>query len=281
MGAGDASQVSRSQTVVGGLTIPYMKGGRGRPLLYLHGLGGWGRWDTFHLALALTNTVYAPQLPGWADGRIPEGVSGAPDYARIMLGFLDSIEVNLADVAGHSFGGWIALCLAAQSPARVGKLVLLDPLGVQDASAPAINFEALDQDAFLKAAFAQTGVVAVRRDFGAELEDVRTSPEFQKQWKSLEILIRLLRGRYGDPDLIKIARKIEAETLIVWGREDRLAPSQNGEALAAAIPRATLALIPDAAHTPMRERPETSQRLVRNFLLGVKQDEDAELIVRA
>src|SRR5690242_8443327 len=97
------------------------------------------------------------------------------------------------------FGGWIALCLAAKSPARVAKLVLLDPLGVQDASAPTINLEALDQEAFLKAAFAQTGVVAVRRDFGAELEDVRTSPEFQKQWKSREILIQLLRGRYDDP----------------------------------------------------------------------------------
>jgi len=280
MGAGDASQVSRGQVVVGDLTISYMKGGRGRPLLYLHGLGGWGRWDTFHIALALTNTVYAPQLPGWADGRIPSQVSSAADYARIMIGFLDSLGVTEVDLAGHSFGGWIALRLAAENPARVVKLVLLDPLGVQRPGTRAVDLEALDQEAFLKAAFAQTGVVAVRRDFGAELEDVRSSPEFEKQWKSREILIRLLRGRYGDPDLIRIAQKVAAQTLIVWGREDGLAAWRNGEALAAAVPHATLAVIPGAGHSPMRERRETVQRIVRNFLLGVEQDEDPELIRR-
>jgi pimeloyl-ACP methyl ester carboxylesterase len=281
VGAGDASVVSRGQASVGNLTIPYMKGGRGRPLLYLHGLGGWGRWDTFHIALALTNTVYAPQLPGWSDGRVPEGVTGAADYARIMLGFLDSLGLKEIDVAGHSFGGWIALRMAAENPGRVAKLVLLDPLGIETPGTPAVDLEALDRDSFLTAAFAHTGVVAVLRDFGAELEDVRNSPEFEKQWKSREILIRLLHGRYGDPDLLKIAQRISAETLIVWGREDGIAPSRNAAPLAAAIPRATLAVIPETGHSPMRERPETSQRLVRNFLLGVEQDEDADLIVRA
>jgi pimeloyl-ACP methyl ester carboxylesterase len=280
MGAGDASLVSRGQAVIGDLTIPYMKGGRGRPLLYLHGLGGWGRWDTFHIALALTNTVYAPQLPGWADGRIPEGLKGAADYSRIMAGFLDVVGMKDADVVGHSFGGWVAIHLAAENAGRITKLVLMDPLGLDTPGTPAVNLEALDQEAFLNAAFAQTGVVAVRRDFGAELEDVRSSPEFEKQWKSRDILIRLLRGRYGDPDLIKIAQGITAATLILWGREDRLAPSSNAAALAAAIPHATLAVIPETAHSPMRERRETSQRIVRNFLLGVEQDEDADLIVR-
>lgn len=280
MGAGDASQVSRGQALVGDLTIPYMKGGRGRPLLYLHGLGGWGRWDTFHIALALTNTVYAPQLPGWADGRIPAKVSSTSDYAGIMSGVLDVLGVTETDLAGHSFGGWIALLIAAENPARVGKLVLLDPLGAETPGTPAVNLETLDQGAFLKAAFAQTGVVAVRRDFGAELEDVRSSPEFEKQWKSREILAQLLRGRYGDPDLIRIAQKVTAQTLIVWGREDGLASWRNGKALAAAMPHATLAVIPGAGHTPMRERRETSQRIVRNFLLGVEQDEDMELILR-
>jgi pimeloyl-ACP methyl ester carboxylesterase len=269
VGAGDASVVSRGQVSVGELTIPYMKGGRGRPLLYLHGLGGWGRWDTFHIALALTNTVYSPQLPGWSDGRVPEGLTGAADYARIMIGFLDSLGLKETDVAGHSFGGWIALRMAAESSGRVGKLVLLDPLGVETPGTPAVNLEALDRDAFLTAAFAHTGVVAVLRDFGAELEDVRNSPEFEKQWKSREILIRLLHGRYGDPDLLTIAQKISSDTLIVWGREDGIAPARNAAPLAAAIPRATLAIIPETGHSPMRERPETSQ------------DEDVDLIVRA
>src|SRR5207249_5601058 len=47
MGAGDASQFTRNTVKVGDLTIAYLKGGRGQPLLYLHGLSGWGRWESY------------------------------------------------------------------------------------------------------------------------------------------------------------------------------------------------------------------------------------------
>ena len=97
--------------------------------------------------------------------------------------------------------------------------------------------------------------------------------------KIREIISRLLRGRYSDPALLAKARSIAADTLIVWGRNDDLVPPRHGEALAAAIPRAQLALIPDAGHTPMRERRETTQRLVRNFLLGADIEDDATSLV--
>ena len=281
MGAGDASQITRAAATVGALTIPYMKGGRGRPLLFIHGLSGWSRWETFHIALALTNTVYAPCLPGWPDGEIPAAITGVADFARVMGAFLDAVDVKQADLVGHSFGGWIALELAALDPARFSKLVVLDPMGVKMTGAPAVDLAALDEEAFLRAAFVHTGVVAVRSDFGAILEDVRKGHEFENQWKSRAIIARLLNGRYADPGLQTKARAITADTLIVWGRNDALVPSRHGEALAAAIPKAQLALIPDAGHTPMRERRETTQRLVRNFLLGADFDEDAALIVKS
>ena len=71
MGAGYASQFTRNTVKVGDLTIPYLKGGRGQPLLYLHGLSGWGRWESYHITFGITNLVYAPQLPGWPDGPVP------------------------------------------------------------------------------------------------------------------------------------------------------------------------------------------------------------------
>ena len=71
MGAGDASQFTRNTVKVGGLTISYLKGGRGEPLVYLHGLSGWGRWESYHIALGITNMVYAVQLPGWQAASFP------------------------------------------------------------------------------------------------------------------------------------------------------------------------------------------------------------------
>ncbi len=276
MGAGYASQFTRNIAKVGDLTISYFKGGRGHPLLYLHGLGGWGRWESYHLALGITNLVYAPQLPGWQDGLIPPSVTSVRDYARIMVGFLDAVGVNMVDLVGHSFGGWIALYMAVEHPQRVAKLILVDAMGLDVPAAPGVNLEALDAEQFLRVAFAQTGEVVIRGDFGGVVEDVRQGQEFQKQWKSREIVARLVRGQYTDPELTKKVNAITAETLLIWGREDGIVPWQHGEVLAAAIPRARLAVIAEAGHTPMREKRETFQRLVHNFLIGQEEDVERE-----
>ena len=280
MGAGYASQFTRNTAKVGELTISYFKGGRGRPLLYLHGLAGWGRWESYHLAMGITNLAYAPQLPGWSDGQIPSSVTSVSDYTRAILQFLDAVEVNTVDLVGHSFGGWIALSMAVEQPQRVAKLILIDAMGLDVPAAPAANLEAMQEEAFLRAAFAQTGEVVIRGDFGGVVEDVRQGQEFQKQWKSREIVARLVCGQYADPELTEKVHTITTDTLIVWGREDGIVPWQHGEVLAAAMPRARLAVIADAGHTPMREKRETFQRLVHNFLIGQEEDVEREEVVK-
>ena len=280
MGAGDASQFTRNTVKIGDLTIPYFKGGRGQPLLYLHGLSGWGRWESYHMALGITNMVYAPQLPGWQDGQIPTSLTSVRDYARVMIHFLDAVGISTVDLVAHSFSGWIALYMAVEHPARVGKLVLVDTMGVHAPGAPAANLEAMDEEAFLRAAFARSGVVVVRGDFGGVTEDVRKGQEFEKQWKSREVVAKLVRGRYADPELTQKVKTITADTLIVWGHEDGIVPWQHGEVLAAAIPRARLAVIADAGHTPMREKRETFQRLVHNFLIGQEEGVERDGVVK-
>jgi pimeloyl-ACP methyl ester carboxylesterase len=280
MGAGYASQFTRNTARVGELTISYLKGGRGRPLLYLHGLGGWGRWESHHLAMGVSHLVYAPQLPGWPDGQILPSVTSVSDYAGLMRQFLDAVEVNTVDLVGHSFGGWVALSLAVEHPQRVAKLVLVDAMGVDAPDAPAADLGAMDEEAFLRAAFAQTGEVVIRGDFGGVMEDVRQGQEFQKQWRSREIVARLVRGQYADPELTKKLNTITAETLIIWGHEDGVVPWRHGEVLATAIPRARLVVFADAGHTPMREKRETFQRLVHNFLIGQDEGVESDVVVK-
>lgn len=280
MGAGNASQFTRNRAKVGGLTITYLQGGHGRPLLYLHGLGGWGKWETYHLALGITNLVYAPQLPGWQDGQIPPGIHSVSDYADTMLKFLDAVAVETVDLVGHSFGGWIALHMATEHPQRVSKLVLVDAMGLEVPAAPATDLDRLDEEAFLTAAFAKTGVVLVAGDFGGVVEDLRHSQEFEKQWKSREMVGKLVQDRWGDPELTHKVGSISADTLVVWGREDRLVPWQHGEFLAAAIPRSKFAVIDEAAHTPMREKRETFQRIVRDFLVGQEEELEKDSMVK-
>lgn len=274
MGAGDASQFTRNTAKVGDLAVSYFKGGRGQPLLYLHGLTGWGRWETYHMALGVTNLVYAPQLPGWPDGQIPARLSSVWDCAQLMAQFLDVVKEKSVDLVGHSFGGWIALAMAEDYPERVSHLVLVDAMGLDVPDAPAADLGRMDEEAFLKAAFAQTGEVVIRGDFAGVRENVRKGQEFEKQWKSREIVETLVHGSYADSQLTKRLSTITADTLVVWGREDHIVPWRHGEVLAQSIPRAKFAVIADAGHTPMREKRETFQRIVRDFLIG--QDEELE-----
>lgn len=274
MGAGHGSQFSRSSVKVGELTVQYLKGGQGKPLLYLHGIGGWGRWETHHLGMGVTNEVYAPQLPGWQTGKIPLAVSSVRDYAGIMLQFLDTLRIENVDLVGHSIGGWVAAYMASEHPERISRLVLIDPLGLDVPTHPAANLAQIDEKSFLTAAFAQTGVVLVAGDFGGHLEDVRTSQEFKRQWKGRGLVAQLANGYRSDPDLTHKVKSLAMPTLIVWGREDGLVPWQQGEVLASTIPHAKFAVIAEASHTPMRDKRETFQYLVHSFLIG--QEEDVE-----
>ena len=281
MGAGDASQFTRNTAKIGGLTVSYLKGGRGQPLLYLHGLTGWGRWETYHMALGVTNLVYAPQLPGWPDGQIPARLASVWDYAQVMTQFLDVVKETRVDLVGHSFGGWVALAMAEDHPERVSRLVVVDAMGLDVPDAPAADLGGMDEEAFLKAAFAQTGEVVIRGDFAGVRENVRKGQEFEKQWKSREIVETLVHGSYADSQLTQRLSTITADTFIVWGREDHIVPWRHGEVLAQSIPHAKFALIADAGHTPMREKRETFQRIVRDFLIGQEEEVERDSMVKS
>ena len=85
----------------------------------------------------------------------------------------------------------------------MSRLVLVDAMGLDVPDAPAANLGHVDEEAFLQAAFAQTGEVVIRGDFAGVREDVRRGQEFEKQWKSREIVARLHVGSTADSQLTK------------------------------------------------------------------------------
>jgi len=158
--------------------------------------------------------------------------------------------------------------------------VLVDAMGVYVPDTPALKLEQVDEEAFLQAAFAQTGEVVIRGDFAGVREDVRRGQEFDKQWKSREIVAKIVRGQYVDPELTNNLSAITGDTLIVWGREDKIVPWRHGEVLAQSIARSKLAVIAETSHTPMREKRETFQRIVRDFLIGQEEELERESMVK-
>src|SRR6476660_6932769 len=148
MGAADGAVFTRNRVKVGDFDIGYLRGGRGEPLVYLHGMGGGGKWVSYHMAFANDTLTYAPQLPGWQDWEAPPGLSSIDDYVRLAEDFLDALKIGSVTLAGHSLGAWIALKLAATRPARVARLICVDALGLETPDAPAVDLSALDEEEF-------------------------------------------------------------------------------------------------------------------------------------
>jgi hypothetical protein len=97
MGAADGAIFTRHRVKVGGFDISYLHGGHDgamAPALSLHGMGGAGKWEAYHMALGTITHTYVPQLPGWTEGRLPEGIASLGNYTALVLEILDAVGIE-------------------------------------------------------------------------------------------------------------------------------------------------------------------------------------------
>ena len=119
------------ELVIAGISVHYYTGGEGEPLLLLHGLAGSsGNWVELLPDLVLRHRVIAVDLPGHAgSAKAPRG-TGIDDFAAVAAAVLEAEVEGPALVAGHSFGGLVALRLAQARPELVRGLLLVSPAGI-------------------------------------------------------------------------------------------------------------------------------------------------------
>jgi pimeloyl-ACP methyl ester carboxylesterase len=112
--------------------LRYHVGGSGETLLLLHGLGGsTANWRELLPELVSRFRVIAVDWPGHAgSGALARG-AGIGDFAGVAARVLEAEEGRPALVAGHSFGGQVALRLAHARPELVRGLLLVSPAGIR------------------------------------------------------------------------------------------------------------------------------------------------------
>src|SRR6476646_7971089 len=117
---------------IGSLRVHHMHGGRGSPVLFIHGLGssGYMEWRFNLEAAADRHRVFAPDLPGFGRSEKPRARYGIPYFTRFIERYMEGRGLRSAAVVGASLGGRVALELALESPRLVRKLVLVNALGL-------------------------------------------------------------------------------------------------------------------------------------------------------
>ncbi len=243
--------------------------GRGPSLVYLHGPWGLGPDRAFVARLAGGYTVYAPKFPGTTHGD-PDAVHALDNWFDLMVyhgELFDKLKLAGPAVVGHSFGGLLAAEIAASIPQSVGRLVLIDPVGLWRDDHPVQNWMLLSDKTRNASLFASPEGEAARRffDIPAEAtERVETLAQF--------IWAQACTGKFvwpiADRGFAKHSHRITAPTLIVWGKADRIIAPAYAHEFAKRIAGARVELIEEAGHLPHLEQPEYLAKVLFSFLGG-------------
>lgn len=248
-------------TRVNDLDTHFALWGEGEPVILLHGWGTSGE-SLGGIAKGLEDRfrAYAIDLPGFGWTPPPLAAWGTRDYASHVEAFMDGIGVSSASVLGHSFGGRVALALAAQSPHRVRSLILVGSAGIRPRRGPGYA---------LKVAAAKLGKRLFSFPVWGKLGDriVSTvsqrvgSRDYRNAGRMRTTLIKVV-----NEDLRGILASIGVPTLIVWGDRDGEVPRSSMEIMAQGIRGSQLEVLEGAGHFPFVDRPERFGKLVRDFL---------------
>lgn len=259
----------------GNVELNYEVSGDGPPLLLIQGLG-YGIWGWFRQMPDLEDdfTVIAFDNRGVGGSTKVTDPYTVEDMAADAVAVLDDAGVDRANVLGVSLGGVVAQVLAANHPDRVERLVLLATTHGGPKAVPIPEETA-----------------ALMADPGEGLTDEERirkvmPPAFRPGWteEHEEEFDRIVRRRLrhvppwdayaaqaaagAQADTTKLLGKIEAPTLILHGKADRVVPPENAELLTEKIPEAELRMHPRAGHLAMIEEPEWVNGHVREFCWG-------------
>ena len=258
---------------VNGAQIAYDITGGGPPILLLHaGLGDRRMWDEQVRALAQHFTVIRFDARGFGDTRKPDTPFSAHADA---IGLLDTLGIERAHLLGVSLGAQTAIETAVAAPERVSSLVAVSArTGTPVSDALRADWDRVDE-IFERGDVAGAVEYELRMwvdgpDRGADAVD----PAMRERVREMNAALFARDDEAGeeiplDPPAADRLAQIAAPTLILYGDKDIHDVRAAAAPLAAAIPGARLAVIPDAAHLPQMERPELFNRIVLDFLRGL------------
>lgn len=258
--------MSNQSIEAGADTVAYLVVGSGHALVIIHGVGGHKEdWESVSAALSTDRTVYSIDMLGFGESSRDARDLSMDAQAKAVLTLLDRKGIPSADIIGNSVGGWVAATFAAQYPERVGKLVLVDAAGFDAMfqGDPPVNLFPNNADEM-----AQLLSFVLASDFAHTPEFAQQA--FEKFQASGEKAIEPVLG----PGLFRSARleavmpKIKAETLVIWGKEDKLFPVNLAGYIAGLTPGARVVTIDHASHFPHIDQPEALIAAVQSFLLA-------------
>jgi pimeloyl-ACP methyl ester carboxylesterase len=274
-----AERVHRDRfVVVDGVRTHYLEAGEGPPVVLLHSgeFGGCAEfsWEYLLPVLATRHRVIAPDWLGFGEtDKLHDFIDKRERMLAHLVRFLEVMAIDSADFVGNSMGATYLIRAAAETPGRLplARMVVISGGGhVPDNEHRRVM---LDYDCTREAMVALLQAMFVDPvwwsdpDYVARRHAATLAPG---AWEAVAAT-RLrpptaqVRSEFGQPDATPYER-IEVETLLVAGAQDKLRLPGYAQELAGRIPRSQLAIVSDAGHCPNIETAAEVAPLLSDFL---------------
>lgn len=261
-----AARAERIETPCGDGTMVWHAWGEGEPLVLAHGAqGSWQHWVRNIDTLSATRRVIAADLPGHGESALPQ----TQDHPGIAKAFADGLaiivgESRAVDLCGFSFGGVCFAHLAAYHPHVARRLILVGCGGLGTPNGPVhlqrvSGLRGQEREAVLKSNL--LGLMLHHPESADALAIHMLLPNAKRS--------RLVAADMVLPDkLLLILRQVHCPVDAIWGEFDRPHPDPAVQeaALRSVCPDAAFAVVNDAGHWAMYERPEAFDRALTDLL---------------
>lgn len=256
-----ASRTIGVTTSTGRIPLDVEERGAGRPVVMLHGGAGPTSVAAFAdlLADATGTRVITPTHPGFGGTERPEALRTIGGLAEVYAGLLETLDLSDTVVIGNSIGGWVAAELALRHPPRLGRVALVDAVGVDVPGHPVAG--SLPPAELARHAWYDPSKAP-------SLDPTTLPPAAADVLAGNRAALELYGGTMTDPGLLARLREVSVPVLVLWGEADRIADVGYGRALAAAIPGASFEVLEHTGHVPQMETPQLLLDALRDFVAG-------------
>ena len=259
-------------TIVNGVDLYYECHGKGKPLMLIAGLASDSQiWQPIVEELSQHYLVILPDNRGVGRTKPQDIATSIRHIANDCIALIGYLGLSSVTLVGHSMGGFVALDYAIRYPERVSKLILAGTSAFNSDRNNALLHDwvsyrrsGMDLERWFRNVFywmfskrffenKETLNDAVR--FKIEYPYPQSDIAFEKQVKAIK-----------EFNCQQRLPSIKPKTLIVCGKEDLLFPPEESIKVLQVIPRTSVSLIEDAAHSIHMENPKAFTECVLHFL---------------
>ncbi len=260
---------------VGPYKVFFKSEGMGKPMLLIHGYPLSGElFKDNRAALAKAGfQVITVDLPGFGKSTTPDMNASIENYARVVLAAMDAMGLKQATVGGMSMGGMTLLQMYKMQPQRFNGLVFIDttadPAGIAEAASWRGNAQQAQQ---MGSASLVPGL----------LPRMLTGESRMKMPNQVAFLSGLVKqasvnGSVGGgnalasrPDANPVLATIKVPTLLIFGMEDNVTPTELAMKMQKGIAGSKLVLIPGAGHAATYEKASATNAAILSWAKTLK-----------